>query len=137
MVHRNSAPAMFGRRLWDPVGVNLRRTVVLTTCLAVAGLLVWLALVKWSTASKVTSVVSALAAVAAVGVAVLAVLPGSAVTRRLQATRTGQAVAEGNSSATSGIKAKAGRSPEQVKASRTGDAKASGGGEATSGIRLD
>ena len=84
--------------------MNARRSVLLVTLLAVAGLLAWLAVAKWDSASKVATVVSALAAVAAVGVAVWAALPGSGPTLRVIAARTGRATARGGGRATSGVR---------------------------------
>ncbi len=117
--------------------MNGRRVVLLTTCLAVAGLGLWLTVTKWASASKIALVGSTLAAVAAVGVALWAGWPSSRPTSGARASRTGKAIARGNSSATSGIVAPAHEGADFLEADRTGDADASAGGEATSGIRLD
>lgn len=117
--------------------MNPRRMVLLLTCLAVAGLLIWLAVAKWTEASKIATIISALAAVAAVGVAVWAALPRSGSMGSVRASRTGNAVARGNSTATSGIVARTRWSGDQITADSTGDADASDGGDATSGVKLN
>lgn len=117
--------------------MNLRRAVLLITSLVVAGLLAWFAVAKWDSASKVATVVSALAAVATVGVAAWAALPASARARSISASRTGKAVARGNSQATTGVRAPAKTGDGTVRAEQTGDAKASDGSDATSGVKLD
>lgn len=117
--------------------MSQRRVVLLVTCLVVAGLLAWLMIANWASASKVAVVISALAAVAAVGVAVWAALPGSLLRAGARASRTGKAVARGNSTAISGVVAPEDKSTGQLEADHTGDADASDGGEATSGVRLD
>jgi hypothetical protein len=114
-----------------------RRVALSVTFVVVAGLLVWLMMVEWSSASEIATVVSALAAVAAVGVAVWAALPGAGEGGGAQASRTGRAVARGKSIAVSGLVVSGRRSSGRFEARRTGDADASGGGEATSGVRLD
>jgi hypothetical protein len=116
--------------------MNLRRMVLLVTVLAVAGLLAWLSVVKWDSASKIATVVCALGAVAAVGVALWAALPAAQWTKDILASRTGKAVARGGGSATTGVRAPGGGSGGPIRADRTGDAEADGG-DATSGIRLD
>ena len=117
--------------------MNGRRIVLLTTCLAVAGLGMWLTLVKWDSASKIALVASTLAAVAAVGVALWAAWPTSRPLSGVRVSRTGKAVAKTNSSATSGIVAPAGERLGPLEADRTGDADANDGADATSGIKLD
>lgn len=117
--------------------MKLRRVVLLVTVLAVGGLLAWLSVVNWDSASKIATVVCALGAVAAVGVAIWAALPASGQARSIAASRTGKAVARRNGSATSGVRAPAGGAEGPVRVDRTGDAEASDGGDATSGIRLD
>lgn len=116
--------------------MNLRRMVLLVTVLVVAGLLAWLSVVKWDSASKIATVVCALGAVAAVGVAVWAALPAAQSAKGILASRTGKAVARGGGSATTGVRAPAGGSGGPIRADRTGDAEADGG-DATSGVRLD
>lgn len=125
------------RALWNAASMNVRRIVLLVTCLAVIGLLVWLTMAKWSSASKIAAVVSALGAVAAVGVAIWAAFPGSVSAGSVRASRTGKAIARRGSHAISGIALSTHNSQGKLNADRTGDAEASDGGEATSGIRLD
>jgi hypothetical protein len=117
--------------------MNARRSVLLVTFLAVAGLLAWLAAAKWDSASKVATIVSALAAVAAVGVAVWAALPASGQALRVVASRTGKATARGGGHATSGVRTTGHNSGGSLSAGHTGDAEASDGGDATSGVRSD
>ena len=117
--------------------MNSRRIVLLTTCLAVAGLGLWLTVTKWDSASKIALVVSTLASVAAVGVALWAAWPSSRPASGARASRTGKALARGSGSATSGIVAPVQEAPGLLEADRTGDADARAGGEATSGIRLE
>lgn len=117
--------------------MNLRRAVLLITSLAVAGLLAWLAVAKWDSASKVATVVSALASVATVGVAAWAALPASARAWDISASRTGKAVARRSSQATTGVKAPAQAVDGTVRAEQTGDAAASDGSDATSGVKMD
>ena len=116
--------------------MSSRRVVLLVTCLVATGLLVWLTVAKWDSASKVAAVVTAVAAVAAVGVAVWAALPGSGRPGQLLASRTGKTSAGSKGRAVSGIVAPAGKATSRVRADRTGDADAGDGGEATSGVRL-
>jgi hypothetical protein len=117
--------------------MNLRRVVLLVTVLAVGGLLAWLSVVKWDSASKIATVVCALGAVAAVGVAIWAALPASGLPKGIAASRTGKAAARRDGSATSGVRGPAGSAGGPIRADRTGDAEASDGGDATSGIRLN
>jgi hypothetical protein len=117
--------------------MTLRRVVVLVTVLTVAGLLVWLSVVNWDSASKIATVVCALGAVAAVGVAIWGALPASGLAKGIAASRTGKAVARRNGSAITGVRAPASNPGGPVRADRTGDAEASGGGDATSGISLN
>jgi hypothetical protein len=114
-----------------------RRVVLFVTCLVVTGLCVWLAVVKWNSASKIATIVSALAGVAAVGIAMWAALPDSLRVSGPRAAWTGKAVARGHGKANSGVIAPNHKSAGYPQAYRTGDADASDDGEATSGIRLD
>ncbi len=114
-----------------------RRVTLLITSLVVAGLLVWLLVVRWDNANKIAAVVSALAAVAAVGVAVWAALPSSVANGGARASRTGKAIARRKSNAISGIVSNTRKATGQLEADRTGDADASDGADATSGVRLD
>lgn len=106
--------------------------MLLLTCLLVAGLAGWFAVVRWDDANKVAAFTSALGAVAAVGVAIWAALrtsgPGQVTVRR-----TGRAEARGGGSANSGVR---GRISGSVRAEDTGDAVADDG-DASSGVRLD
>ena len=119
--------------LSDDVGVNVRRVVLLVTCLVVAGLGGVFAASQWDQANRIATMVSALAAVAAVGVAVWAALPGAGPVVRV--SRTGRATAGPGGTATSGVAGPAGQLEGHVEVDRTGEADASAGGDATTGIR--
>jgi hypothetical protein len=93
--------------------------------------------VKWDTASKIIQVIGVVLAVITLAATLWPLLSGSADGRGMRASRTGRAVARGNSQATSGIVAPAAKSPGSATANGTGEADAADGGEATSGIRLE
>ncbi|CAM3959184.1 hypothetical protein KIPE111705_33505 [Kibdelosporangium persicum] len=114
-------------------GVNAGRIVLIVSCLLVAGLGVWFAVVRWEDANKIATAASALGAVAAVGVAVWAALRTPPARKSVKVSNTGDATADSGGRAITGVVGNAGH----VRVTRTGDAKASGGGDAVSGAQLD
>jgi hypothetical protein len=111
-----------------------RRVVLIATCLLVAVLGAWLALVGWEDGDKIATSASALAAVAAVGVAVWAALRTSQGGTSLMASRTGNATTEAGT-ANTGVSTKADMKGSR-RAERTGDARSSNG-DANTGVQQD
>ncbi|MGW0520756.1 hypothetical protein [Crossiella sp. NPDC003009] len=107
--------------------------VLIITFLAVAGLLVWLAVIRWEDANKIATAASALGAVAAVGVAVWTALRSPKAGGSIRVSGTGKATASGGGSANTGFRGKSGTTAD---VRNTGEAKANGG-DASTGIRLD
>ncbi len=117
--------------------MTIGRIAILVTCVLVAGLGGWLAILRWDDANKVATSVSALGAVAAVGVAVWAVVRAPGTGRSIVVSETGRANATSHGKAVTGVSAKAGKDVGSIRMERTGDAQASGGGDAVSGVELD
>lgn len=114
--------------------MTARRTALLITCLAVAGLGVVFAVVQWELSSRLATLVSALAATAAVGIAIWAALPGATTTVRV--TNTGPATSGKRGTANSGLTGPTSGLTGGVEVHHTGAADASAGGEANTGGRL-
>ncbi len=110
--------------------MNVGRTVLLLTCLAVVGLGAWFAVARWDDANKIAAFASALGAVAAVGIAIWAALRTSA-TNHVVVRATGRAEAKRRGSANSGVRGAIG----SVRVQDTGCSVADGG-DANSGAHL-
>jgi len=121
-------------RLWHYGDMTKKRIVLIVTCLLVAALGAWLAIVRGKNGEEIATAVSALGAVAAVGVAIWAALRGSQGETSMRVSRTGKATTE-TGNANSGISIKA-DTVGSGKAERTGDAK-SGKGHANTGIQQE
>jgi hypothetical protein len=117
--------------------MNVGRVVLAVTCLVVAGLGAWFAVVRWDEASKVATLAAALAGVAAVGVAVWAALPARQYKSGIRVIGTGNATAGNGGVANSGLRASVDKLPDRIEIGRTGKADAAGGGIATTGAQLD
>ncbi len=113
--------------------VKVRRLVLLTTALVVAGLGTTFALLQWDASSRLATVLSALAAIASIGVAVWAALPGTG--HRLHVAHTGAASAAAGGRANSGVIATAATTGCGIDVSHTGQAQASDGGNANTGVQ--
>lgn len=119
--------------------MNVRRVVLIVTCLVVAGLAGWFLIAKWDQGDRVATALSALTGVAAVGVAIWAGLrsQGTEASGSVRVSRSGDAVAGRDGSANSGVRARLDKSSGRMRVDRSGDAQASAGGETNTGVRLD
>lgn len=118
-----------------------RRLTIVVTCVIVAGLTISFVVLQWDRASWLATVVAALAAVAAVGVAVWAALrdPSSGTKNTIEVKGTGDAIANGDGNANTGVKAGSEnevRPGSIIQVTDTGRASATKHGQANTGVDL-